>query len=275
MTISKFSTAIYSLSNQQVTAYFTSEHAKWCSPDKKIEWMNNWIKNGGSIPDKNEFADPKSANIANDIRKKKLDFWNESGSSPSGIGHLVKKALSTIEKEDDRSPRLAIDLGGGNSNLAILLLTKNWKVVVVDSSPTALHSLQMRISQHGLHSLAEKNLTLICKNMEDYKFPNNVSFITAQASLPYCDPSKIEAVWDKIHDSLIDRGRVTGNFFCYPKNDEDPFSEMSFRLKMSPWFANKPITTALLQNKGYEIEHCSYDDFDTFPGIDFIGRKSK
>ncbi len=59
MSLSRFSTIIHSsassLTKQQVPSYLTSEHARWSPPNKKIERMNNWIKNGGSIPSKDDY----------------------------------------------------------------------------------------------------------------------------------------------------------------------------------------------------------------------------
>ena len=194
MSISRFSTIVHSsvspLTKQQITSYLASEHAKWCPPNKKIEWMNNWIQNGGSIPSKDDYEDGAlkdlKLDVATSLRQKSGAHWNEAGKEPSGISNLSKRALTAIEKESTPSKKTLIDLGGSNSNLALWLLHKDWKVTVVDPSEVALHSLQMRAYQHGLRSLAEKNLTLACQGMETFTFPSNVSLITAQASLPYC-----------------------------------------------------------------------------------------
>ena len=99
-------------------------------------------------------------------------------------------------------------------------MQKNWKVIVVDPSERGLHLLYVRTQLEGLGSIAKNNLSLVSKKMEEFTFPSDVDFISAQASLPYCEADKVVALWDKIHLSLAKNGYFAADFFNSCSYDE-------------------------------------------------------
>jgi len=202
----------------------------------------------------------------------KREFWGNFTRRPSEISPLVQKVLNKFH-EEQIEPGTAVELGCGNSEAAIKLLQKGWKVIAVDNSEGALENLENRVNDFGSNWIEEGSLTLVCQDMETYEFPKNVRLILAKDSLPYCDPQKIINVWNKIYESLEVGGRVFGNFFPNPNNR---VVENIHRVLMGVWFTDKPVVNALLTDRGYEIEVCEFNKywFEESPRcIEFIGHK--
>lgn len=272
------------LSKTEISEHFLKEASKACHSNAKLAWMNRYIQQGGSIPRKDETKEPLNISaILRENRTKKMETYSLN---PSRIDEVSQKTLKWIE-EKKTPPGIAIDLGGGNSTLALMLLKKNWEVIVVDPSERGLHLLSMRAHALGLGSIAQTNLFLTAKKMEDYTFPSNIDFISAQDSLPYCDASKLVSVWDKIHHSLTGGGYFSGNFFnscSYEKpvsdsdvefsqilddNNPDPAKEIITRVELGAWMGSPSLTNSLLKNSGYKIDYLALGNTT----IDFIGRK--
>ncbi len=272
------------LSKREISEHFLKEASKACDNNSKLAWMNSYIQQGGFIPLKNEGGKP--LNVSAILRENRTKTAHAYSLSPSTINEISQKTLNWIEKKKT-IPGIAIDLGGGNSTLALMLLKKNWKVIVVDPSEQGLHLLSMRAHALGLGSIAKTNLILTAKKMEDYTFPSNIDFISAQDSLPYCDASKLVSVWDKIHHSLIEGGYFTASVFnnCSydnPISDSEgelkrilddsnphPRKEILNRVSLGAWMTSPSIVYSLLQNSGYKVDYFSLDSVV----IEFTGRK--
>ena len=272
------------LTNHQISNHFSAEKLKACTANGKISWMNRYIQNGGTIPSKSEVD--ASFKITSILRENRSETMRIYSTQPSRIDYVAVRALRIAETAE-KVGRLAIDLGGGNSSLALYLLKRNWKVIVVDPSDEALNQLQLRVRNGGLTALAKSRLFLVQKKMEDFSFPSNVTFINAQSSLPYCDAGKVMNVWNNIYDSLEPGGVIAGDFFnnCSDSHlepasdffyaaaldDNSPSSrkEIISRLQLGTWMASPSIAHSMLKNSAYNIYYFSVDH----TSIEFIGSK--
>lgn len=252
------------LSKAEVSAYFCKETSKACPAHAKISWMNHYLQAGGIIPNKGDYE--IATNIAALLRENRARKMEKYSTQPANIHELAKKTIELLKE-----PGLAIDLGGGNSSLAICLLQKKWKVIVVDPSEQGLQLLYMRAHALGLGSIAKANLRLVPQKMENFTFPSNVNFISAQASLQYCDASKVEMVWDNIHRSLTNGGYFAADLFNHSIGDDSvgPCKELVCRMGLGAWMTTPSVTYSLLKNSLYDIDYFAIDDNIT----DFIGRK--
>lgn len=114
----------------------------------------------------------------------------------------------------------------------------------------------------GFGTLLHSRLRIVSSKMEDYNFPKNVGLITAQSSLPYCDPLKVEAVCQNIFQSLDSEGVFFANFFNYPTNvDEETgrYQEMTCRLRLGIWLSTPSLSVSLLKNTGFSSLSYSID----------------
>jgi len=274
------------LTSQEVFEYFAKESLKACPANSKLAWMNQYILKGGTIPNKDESEKP--LNISAILRENRIKKMERYSLQASKIHENSQKVLTWLETQK-RTPGIAIDLGGGNSSLALALLEKRWKVIVVDPSEKGLQLLNMRAHLQGLGLIAKNNLSLIPQKMEEFIFPTDIDFISAQSSLPYCDASKVVVLWEKIHYSLKNDGYFTADFFnscsfnespsnsdtefLFTLDDDNPDSdkEIVSRVELGAWMASPSITYSLLRNSSYKIDYFSCDS----TAIEFIGHKNK
>ena len=272
------------LTNQEISNYFLKEASKTCHKNSKLAWMNQYIQKGGTIPNKD--PSEKTFNIPTILRENRIEKMQCYSTQPSKIYEISQKTLKWIE-EKKTEPGIAIDLGGGNSTLALALLQRNWKVIVVDPSEKGLHLLYVRAQLSGLGSIAKSNLSLVSQKMEEFTFPSNVDFISAQSSLPYCDAAEVVSLWKKIHHSLINDGYFAADFFnsCSFKDslsnsdrelarildDDNPDSrkEIASRVQLGAWMASPSVAYSMLENSRYNVDYFSLDR----TSIEFIGRK--
>lgn len=122
----------------------------------------------------------------------------------------IIKSLSLF-KEDNKSPGIAIDLGAGVGNDAVLLLKDGWRVVAIDSEPKAIDIIKNRKDIQAY----KNNLTTIVSKFEDLDWSTlpDAHFIYASYSLPFSDPSKFNVIWQNITHKLLPGGRFAGHFF--------------------------------------------------------------
>lgn len=246
------------LSAEQVHHKLLIEASKACPKDKKIAWMNDYLKKGGTIPNKNEHT--HAPHIPTLLRENRDLCADKFASCPASINPMIIDLL--YSQKITTSAKTAIDLGGGNSSLALFLLKNGWNVTVVDPSKAAFTALTQRVLEAGFGTLLHSRLRIVSSKMEDYNFPKNVGLITAQSSLPYCDPLKVEAVCQNIFQSLDSEGVFFANFFNYPTNvDEETgrYQEMTCRLRLGIWLSTPSLSVSLLKNTGFSSLSYSID----------------
>jgi len=106
-----------------------------------------------------------------------------------------------------RVPGTAVDLGYGSGNETLHLLHGGWNVVAIDRQPEAATLLEHRIPSH-VRSAVE----LRVEGFEDLIVPP-ADLVFAGFSLPFCQPSRFEALWIQIRDALRPGGRFAGQLF--------------------------------------------------------------
>ncbi len=178
--------------------------------------------------------------------------------------------LPLFEKEQNQPP-LAVYLGCGNSESALLLLKKNWNVIAVDNSQNALNNFLESVKKINHSWIDTRQLTLVCSNMEEFEFPTNVKIVLADNCLMHCDPLKIRELFRKIYQSLAKRGRFIGNFYLAPK-----YNERLFRDVFGIWLANRPFVSYLLDEASFVKEVCCYNTYGIISEpttVEFVGLK--
>jgi SAM-dependent methyltransferase len=137
---------------------------------------------------------------------------------------------------------IAADLGCGDGRDAIELLRRGWRVIAIDSEPTALERLRVR---KDLPQGAQLDL-----RGEKYEEANwgEVALVNSSFALPFCPPAAFPALWRKIESSIVSGGRFAGQL-CGPRDswatrgiDNRPIS-----------FHDEAATRALFANYAVEI----------------------
>ncbi len=150
-------------------------------------------------------------------------------------------------------PGAAVDLGYGSGNETLHLLHGGWNVLAVDRQPEAATLLEQRIPAH-LRDAVELRVA----GFEDVTLPPT-DLVFSGFSLPFCHPSRFEALWSQIRDVLRPGGRFAGQLFGV----EDDWSQNA---KMT--FHSRSHVERLLN--GFDVENL---DEVCGPGRSFDGPK--
>ena len=102
---------------------------------------------------------------------------------------------------------LAVDLGCGDGRDVIEMLRRGWRVVAVDSEPTALKALQTRPLPEG------HDLTPILSRFEDVPLPLGLSLVNSSFAMPLCEPEAFHRLWERIREALPEGGRFSGQWY--------------------------------------------------------------
>jgi len=181
---------------------------------------------------------------------------------------MILAKLQTIAP----TPGIAVELGCGHSFFTRKLLERNWTVIAVDSSSSALQRLKESIQNAPLQAAQKQSLVPVCAKAEEYQFPKHVDFICAFDAFSYFPPKQFPLLWDRMHDSLNHGGHIAGDFFMRPIQQRQ---EESLRAFGGVWFAHRSLVEGLLQAKGYEQVHLQCEGFFKKEGgrIHCIGKK--
>ena len=202
-------------------------------------------------------------------------MWSGFSREPiSSLCPSVEKALSQFEKEGIQD-KTAVDLGCGKASSTLYLLQKGWKVIAIDYSQEALDRLKEIANRKNPSWIQDEKLTCVCEDIETYQLPPNLNLIVTSKVLPYIHPLKIRHLWDKLHNSLAEGGRLVGDFFPAAMTRE---SKLSFvqRAIMNAWFTDIAAVRGLLSYKNFQNELCKHSNFwfSSNRGIEFIARKT-
>jgi tellurite methyltransferase len=107
----------------------------------------------------------------------------------------------------DRPPGFAVDLGCGSGNETIHLLKAGWQVLATDITEEGLNRLKARADIPDLSKLETQIAAF-----ENYTLPK-ADLINSSYSLPFCEPDKFPALWDRIKKALKPGGVFCGHFF--------------------------------------------------------------
>ena len=125
----------------------------------------------------------------------------------------LTKALALKSKLTPGTRRtFAIDLGCGGGRDTLELLRRGWYVLAVDSEPAAISFLRAAVPPEQLRMLRTR-----VSSFERVRLPR-CDLINGSYSLPFCDPKRFDAFWDKIVRALRRGGLLAGHLFG--TNDE-------------------------------------------------------
>jgi hypothetical protein len=105
----------------------------------------------------------------------------------------------------------AIDIGAGNGADTVYLLKKNFTVTAIETNERARNYLMQNVEAQCKDKLS--SLTLVDKSMEEYEFPDRAKIILASSSLPFCDPTKFQRLWNRMVHCLEPSGVIYATFF--------------------------------------------------------------
>lgn len=102
---------------------------------------------------------------------------------------------------------IATDLGCGTGIDSIALIKSGWKVIAIDKQTQAIEELKKNVPDQ----YATK-LSIITGDFESISL-SNVLLVNASFSLPFSRPENFSALWKKIVESILPKGRFAGHFF--------------------------------------------------------------
>jgi SAM-dependent methyltransferase len=182
----------------------------------------------------------------------------------TGLNGLIDRII-TIQ------PGTALDIGCGNSMSAIHLLKKGWRVICLDYSQNALEAMEQRARTVNQQWLETKQLTFICRSIEDYDWPTKVDLVLASSALPYFDPSKIKTLMQNIYQNLKTPGFFIGNFFA----TKYVGAGIDVQREMGAWFVEDEDSVGyLLAGHGYQVIDCERGGQQNPHSVMFIATKN-
>jgi SAM-dependent methyltransferase len=104
-------------------------------------------------------------------------------------------------------PGAAIDLGCGSGNETLHLLHGGWTVLAIDRQPEAVAFLEPRVPAQ-LRTATDLRVA----GFDDIVLPP-ADLVFAGFSIPFCHPSRFDALWTQICDALRPGGRFAGQLF--------------------------------------------------------------
>ncbi len=177
------------------------------------------------------------------------------------------KALDLFDKQAlPPTARLGIDLGCGSGRDTFELLRRNWQVLAIDSSQTAISYLLN-------HSDLSFNLlkTQIAR-FEDLTLPSPTGLVNASFSLPFCSPKYFPDFWNQITASLRFGGPECGQLF----GERDSWStnnSMTFHTRNQIDILFENFEVEFFQEKEF-IGYTALGDKKNWHTFDIVARKA-
>lgn len=116
-------------------------------------------------------------------------------------------ALGLYSREPCKRMRFAVDLGCGEGRDTAELLRQGWKVHAIDGHPDGLSRLMHRDDHDAM-----ERLTMQLASLERVELPR-CDLLNASFSLPFCDPTHFDSLWNRIVGSIEVDGRFSGQLF--------------------------------------------------------------
>ena len=102
--------------------------------------------------------------------------------------------------------RLAVDLGCGNGVESKALLDRGWRVLAIDSEPSAIEVTRARAAGDEAD-----RLTTLVSRFAGVDLPE-VDLVFAQLSLPFCPVEVFDGLWQQIRGAIRPGGHFVGQF---------------------------------------------------------------
>lgn len=137
------------------------------------------------------------------------EYYQRTGGRPPR--DTVLAALDAFDAAGNAPPegRLAVDLGCGAGRDAVEMLRRGWRVLGIDAEPSAIAGL---LALPDLPGDARARLDGRVARFEDAQWPP-CHLVNASFALPLCPPERFDALWARIHDSLLPGGRFAGQLY--------------------------------------------------------------
>ncbi|MEC7838865.1 MAG: class I SAM-dependent methyltransferase [Chlamydiota bacterium] len=216
------------------------------------------------------------------LEKNWEDFLIDNFRARENEAVIFQSTLRAVEhlEQQNITDKIAIDLGSGYSPMANYLLEKGWKVIVVDNAPYAIDKCNELYQEH----VKSGRLTTVNCKMEEFTFPKNVTLITANDSLNYCEPAQLGLLLDKINQALAPNGLFAGNFFV----SSDRHQDIACRGILNGWYVEEIKNTSrfltvqkLLESHNFNTasneetpQNCLTHGFAWGPTINFVASKT-
>lgn len=121
-------------------------------------------------------------------------------------------------------PGKAIELGCGAGNETVYLIKNDWQVLAIDRE-----DVEQRIAKR-LNTNEKEKFKFKKENFENIKL-EKTNAIIANNSLPFCQKTKFQELWNKIKESILEGGYFVGNFFGINDSWKPLRTEMVFLTK--------------------------------------------
>lgn len=174
------------------------------------------------------------------------EFWdNRYNQKETGwdIGYVSTPIKEYIDQIENKSLKILIP-GAGNSYEAEYLHKKGFKnVFVIDIAKAPIDNLKKRVPSFPSGNLIHGNF---------FELEDSFELILEQTFFCALDPKLRKKYVDKMHQLLLENGKLVGLLFDAPLNTEHP-----------PFGGNKPEYTTLIQSKfqfkTFETSHNSIE----------------
>lgn len=130
------------------------------------------------------------------------DFYKALDSKPP------RKTLIEALDRIGETKGLAVDLGCGNGNDTMELLSRGWCVLAIDASAESIKRVVDRTPVD-----LKDNLVTAQKAFEELTYLPPCEFVYAGFALPFCKPSDYNRLWDMIVGAIKPTGWFAGQFF--------------------------------------------------------------
>lgn len=187
-----------------------------------------------------------------------VEKWSSSNKIESEIASstyfdMLELALENLSKIPATDKKVAFDLGCGGGSFSGELLKRGWNVIAVDKQSRAIESVKNRIDKLNPDWLKSNQLTTKLAPIEDYTLKDRAHLVVAMDVLPYCNPSQLRNIWNKIYNALDDEnGLLIGTFFTRIQD-----IAVNMLAMKGAWFIQDiAMVRNLLESTSFEILVC-------------------
>lgn len=159
-------------------------------------------------------------------------------------------ALDLFSNDPSDRTRFAVDLGCGEGRDTAELLRARWRVHAIDGHPDGISRLV-----HRSDLVSTQHLSMQLAAFEAVELPR-CDLLNASFSLPFCDPSQFDALWDRITDAIEPGGRFSGQLFGN-RDSWASIPDRSHHTRDQVEAFLKPFSIEMLKEEEREGQDCS------------------
>lgn len=177
------------------------------------------------------------------------DYWG------SYATQYDKDPFDLLEAFSEGKGKTAIDLGCGWGDVTQCLLKYGYTVTAVDNSPSAIKIIKAL----NPAEIKSGQLKVVQASISKYTPDEPADLVVCKDVLPYVNPSKLQPLLNKIHDTFIkEDGSLLGTFFSTtPHPDQQVI--MNQLKEAGAWFIpDRRMVKPLLEDSGFHIDKCVF-----------------